>query len=248
MKNSTVKKSSFYLLGVLFIFLLWHVGFLHFSNDAIVPSIQQTVNSFKGLLSDGYTYVVLGHTFLRLFIAISVCFILGLILASLSKISYQFKAFIKPLFTLLKTLPIAVVIILLIVMLSQNCLYYIVGVVVLPIIYEAILVGLDSIDKNIIEEVKMDSNITLRIIKDIYLPLSFPYIATSLLQSVGLGLKVLVMAEFIANTKHSIGYEIMLQRDFGTDMGNVYAWSIILIIFVVVVDAVVNFLKKKSLV
>ncbi len=80
------------------------------------------------------------------------------------------------------------------------------------------------------------------------MPLTLPYIFTALLQSFGLGLKVLVMAEFISNAKHSIGYEIMLYKDHFNDMSYVYAWSIILIIFVLAVDYVVNIVHKKSLV
>ena len=177
-----------------------------------------------------------------------VSLILGILLAGLSKISYHFKAFIKPLMSLLKTLPIAVLIILLIIMFSDNALYYIVGVVILPIIYEATINGLDSIDQNIVDEVKMLSNTNFTVIKNIYLPLTAPFVLTSLIQSFGLGLKVLVMAEFISNTRNSIGYEIILYRDDYNDMSYVYAWSIILILFVLVIDFIIDILKKKILV
>lgn len=252
MTNSINKKDyikrSFYLLGILFIILIWYIGFLSFDNDFIVPSINQTINSLEKLFIDSYTYKVLFATLLRLFISISVCFILGVILACLSKIYYQFKSFIKPIITLLKTLPITVLIVLLLVALSSDSLYYIVGVVVLPIIYEATINGLDSIDNNIVDAVKLESNINVDVVKKIYLPLTLPYIFTSLLQSFGLGLKVLVMAEFISNTKHSIGYEIILYKDFYNDMSFVYAWSIILIFFVLIVDFIISKIKAKSLV
>ena len=251
MKNSIVKNCylnrSFYLLGILAIFGIWHLGFLSFDNDFIIPSISQTIDSLKELLADSYTYKVLGYTLSRLFISISICFVLGIILASLSKMFNPFKSFVKPIITLLKTLPIAVVIVLLLVLLTQNSLYYIVGVVVLPIIYEATINGLDSIDSNIVDAVKLDSNLNAEVVGKIYLPLTLPYIFTSLLQSVGLGLKVLVMAEFISNTKHSIGYEIMFYKDFANEMSFVYAWSIILVIFVILVDWMINKMKKYSL-
>lgn len=252
MKVSTVNKktlnSSFYVLGILFIFVVWYFGHLHFKNNFIVPSVNDTFVALKELTIQKNTYFVLAHTLTRLFIAIGLSFILGILLASLSKISYHFKAFVKPLFTLLKTLPIAVVIILLLVMLKVNSLYYIVGVVVLPIIYEATISGLDSVDKNIIEEVKLDSNISPYVVGKIYIPLTLPFIFTSLLQSFGLGIKVLVMAEFISNAPNSIGYEIMLYKDYANDMSYVYAWSIILVIFVICVDSTINLIKKRSLV
>lgn len=252
MKNSIVKKNYtscfFYTLGILFIFLIWHLGFLSFDNDFIIPSVGQTFNSLRKLFVDSYTYIVLGNTLLRLFLSISVCFIVGVTLAVLSKMFYQFKSFAKPIITLLKTLPIAVVIVLLLVILTDNALYYIVGVVVLPLIYEAAGNGLESIDKNIVDAVKLDSEITLYVARKIYLPLTSNYIFTSLLQSIGLGLKVLVMAEFISNTKHSIGYEIMYYKDFANDMSFVYAWSIILIAFVILVDCAINRIKNRSLI
>ena len=142
----------------------------------------------------------------------------------------------------------AVLIILLLVMLKDNSLYYIVGVVILPLIYEATINGFKSIDKNIADEVKMLSNVNFAVVKNIYLPLTLPHVFTSLLQSFGLGLKVLIMAEFIENAKHSIGYEIMLYKDHYNDMSYVYAWSIILIVFVLIVDYLVNIAHKKSLV
>ena len=248
MKNSTknrkINQHIFFILGILFIVLLWSFGAHFFDNDYIVPSVEQTLSSLVKLLAEGHTYNVLGQTLLRLFLSISICFILGVILASLSKISCRFKAFVKPLFNIIKTLPIVVIIILLLTMLSQYSLYFIVSFVVLPIVYEATLNGLDSIDKNIVEEVRMNTKITPFVISKIYLPLTLPYLFTSLLQSFGLGLKVLVMAEFIANTDNSIGNEIIFYRDI-PEMSYVYAWCIILVIFVLVIDVILNSFKKN---
>ena len=249
MIHSIVKsKKTYFILGILFVFVLWEFGRLYFNNDYIVPSINQTVSSLINLFSDGYTYKVLLYTFFRLFISVFVCLLIALILAFVSKISNCFKVFIRPIIALCKTLPIAVVIILLLVMLKEHSIYFIVGVVVFPMIYEAAINGLDSIDKNIIDEVKMLSDVNIEVVKKIYFPLTYPYVFTALLQSFGLGLKVLVMAEFISNAKHSIGYEIMLYKDHFNDMSYVYAWSIILIIFVLIVDYFVNMAHKKNLV
>lgn len=247
--NSIVKnKNTYYVLGILFVFVLWSIAEAYFNNDFILPGIGQTFSSLLELLQDGHTYFILGHTFLRIVLSVSICFILGLVLAILSKISIQFKSFLKPIISLLKTLPVAVIIILLLFMLEENAFYYIVGLVMFPIIYEGILNGLESIDKSMLEEVKLFSNTNFMVVKDIFLPLTLPHILTSLLQSFGLGLKVLVMAEFISNAKHSIGNEIIYYKNDLGEMSYVYAWSIILVLFVLIIDLVINILKKKSLV
>ena len=247
--NSIVKnKNTYYVLGILFVFVLWIIGEIYFNNDYILPGVGQTFESLFELLQDGHTYYILGHTLVRILLAVSICFVLGTSFAVLSNISLKFKSFLKPIMTLLKTLPLMVIIILLLFMLDDNAFYYIVGLVIFPIIYEGVLNGLESIDKNMLEEVRMFSNINMLVIKDIYLPLTLPHILTSLLQSFGLGLKVLVMAEFISNASPSIGNEIIYYKNDLGEMSYVYAWSIILVLFVLIIDLVINILKKRSLV
>ena len=247
--NSIVKnKNTFYVLGILFVFVLWSIGEVYFNNDYILPGVGQTFESLFKLLQEGHTYYILGHTLVRILLAVSICFVLGTSFAVLSNMSVKFKTFLKPIITLLKTLPLMVIIILLLFMLDDNAFYYIVGLVVFPIIYEGVLNGLESIDKNMLEEVRMFSNTNMLVIKDIYLPLTLPHILTSLLQSFGLGLKVLVMAEFISNASPSIGNEIIFYKNDLGEMSYVYAWSIILVLFVLIIDVVINILKKKSLV
>lgn len=239
-------KKTYYFLGILFLFVIWFLASSSYSNDYIVPSIDLTFKALTNLISDGYTYKILGYTLLRLVVTVGVCFILGIFLAVISNVSYRFKAFIRPTIVLLKTLPIAVVIILLLIIWGrENSPYFIVGVVVLPLIYEATLIGLENIDSDILNEVKMLSGVNSFVVRKVYLPLTFPYILTALIQSIGLGLKVLVMAEFIAQPRYSIGNELVFYKEIACQMEFVYAWSIILIIFVLIVEYLIQYLSKK---
>ena len=56
------------------------------------------------------------------------------------------------------------------------------------------------------------------------------------------------MAEFISNASPSIGNEIIYYKNDLGEMSYVYAWSIILVLFVLIIDLVINILKKRSLV
>lgn len=244
--NSIIKsKKTYFILGVVFIFVIWFVGQNSFSNEMIIPSIETTFSSLLLLLQKEKTYTILGNTIFRLFISISISFVLGILLAALSKMYYRFKEFVKPLMIILKTLPVAVLIILLLLMFNHDALFVIVSLVVMPLIYEATLNGLDAVDKDITDEIKMLSSIDFTIIRKIYLPIATPFIITSLLQSIGLGLKVLVMAELLTDAPNSIGYEIMLNKNYINDMSVVYAWSILIVVFVLIVDVLVRILSKK---
>ena len=238
--NSIIKsKKTYYTLGILFVFVCWGILSVSIKNDFVVPSINLTLKALGNLFIDPYTYKVLGHTLLRLLTSISISFILGVMMAILSNLSVRFKAFIKPMIVLFKTLPIVVVIIMLLIMFTKEyASIFIVTIVVFPIIYEATLAGLENVDSNIKDEIKMLSNNNLTIVRKIYLPLTIPYIITSLIQSIGLGLKVLVMAEYISQPLYSIGKELVYYKnDISSEY--VYAWSIILIIFVLIIEILI---------
>lgn len=246
MKNSIAKR-GYFTLGILFIFIVWIIGERALDNSYIVPSIDDTFIALFNLFSKVNTYKVLGYTLLRLVLSISVCFIVAIMLAILSYNFNGFKWFIKPLITLFKTLPIAVVIILLLIILSKELApYYIIGVVVLPVVYEAVLIGLENINSDVLDEVKLVSGITPKVLCKVHLPIIFPTILTALIQSIGLGLKVLVMAEYISQPRYSIGNEFVYYKDVAMQMEYVYAWSIILIVFVLSVEILISYISKKK--
>ena len=245
MKNSIVNK-TYFTIGILFIFIIWIIGNALIDNSYIVPSVSDTFKALITLFKDLHTYKVLGYTLLRLSIAVVSCFILGMLLAFLSYKFKGFKSFIKPIITLFKTLPIAVVIILLLVMLSKELApYYIVGVVVLPVVYEALLIGLENINSDILDEVKTVAGMNTSVLFSVHLPLIFPAILTAIIQSVGLGLKVLVMAEYLSQPRYSIGNEFVYYKDISLEMSYLYAWSIILILFVLIVEFLITFISKR---
>lgn len=246
MKDSIVKK-IYFTLGILLIFIIWVIGEATIKNDYIVPSISSTMKALGELLIDTHTYKVLGHTLLRLVISISVCFLLGVVLAVLSYNFYRVRWLLKPIISLFKTLPIVVVIILLFVMLDRELSpYYIVGVVVLPVVYEAILIGLDNINTDILDDVKISSNTTPYVLTKVHLPIIFPSILTAIIQSIGLGFKVLVMGEYITQPKYSIGNEFVHYKEVAAEMEYLYAWSMIIIIIVLGLEVLISYISRKK--
>ena len=247
MRNSIINsKKTYIILGILFIFVGWTIASLIVDNNYVIPSVIEMLDALGDLFVQGHTYIVLGYTLVRLFMSVLFCLVLGILFASISYISYRFENFVKPIIVLFKSLPLAVVITLILLMFSDDlAVYYIVSVVVFPIIYEGTLSGLNSISKDIIDEVKLVSKINAEVVYKIHLKMSLPHILTSLIQSLGLGLKVLVMAEYISQPEYSIGNEIIYYKDISIEMNYVYAWSFILISFILVFDLFISKLTKR---
>lgn len=245
--NSLDKRNDtiFFVLGIVSIFIFWLILSVTINNEFAVPKIDKTTNALVHLLSDGNTYNILGRTILKIVIAISISFIVSIFLVILSTLSRKFRAFIAPIITLLKTVPVVVVILLFLFLFSRNSTpIYVSLLIIMPIMYEALLNGINNIDDSIINETKMLSKTNLFILRKVYIPLTKPYIMLSILQSVGLGLKSMVMAELIAQTKNSIGKEMETYRTL-LDMEYIFAWGILMITIVIIAEIFIRKLKKK---
>jgi len=235
----------FFGLGICFIFIFWLVLSLIVNNEYAMPRIDSASGALANLLKTKSTYLILGRTILKIALTIIIALVTSIILVGLSTLSKKFRAFISPIIALLKTIPVVVVILLFLFLFTRNTTpIFVALLVIMPIMYEALLNGINNIDESIINETKMISKTNMFILRKVYIPLTKPYIMLSILQSVGLGLKAMVMAELIAQTKNSIGYEMGEYRSF-LDMEYIFAWGILMISIVIIVEIFIRKLKKK---
>ena len=246
MNSSDKKKDNlFFTLGIVSIFIIWLLLSLIINNQFAVPKIDKTSIALATLLKRKSTYKILGLTLFKIVITISVSLIISIVLVIISTLSRKFRAFISPIITLLKTTPVVVVILLFLFMFSRNTTpIFVALLVIMPIMYEALLNGINNIDESIINETKMISKTNMFVIRKVYLPLTKPYIILSILQSVGLGLKAMVMAELISQASNSIGKEMSEYRSF-LDMDYIFAWGILMITIVIISEILIRQIKKK---
>ena len=64
------------------------------------------------------------------------------------------------------------------------------------------------------------------------------------LQGISLGVKVMVMAEYICSVNNSIG-SIINSAKLELDFSTILAWLLLLVLIIVVFDVAINLLKKK---
>ncbi len=245
MKNSTIKNYIFYCLGILVILLIWIGASYLINNDLVIPKVSDVLKALGQLLTSKKTYEAIFNTIYRIILALIIGFLIALILGTLSYFSKGFKAFITPFIALSRMMPVATIIIILLMIIGNKRSPYIITLlVIVPIIYENILVGLESIPKGITEEVKMLSGVNITVINKIYFPMIYPYMLSGIVSSFGLGLKVMVMAEFISQTARTIGYELNQEKVF-LEIDKVFAWTLILIIFMLLVEVGLKLLQKQ---
>ncbi|HNZ77444.1 MAG TPA: ABC transporter permease subunit [Bacilli bacterium] len=241
-----ITKINFWLFGgILFILLVWFFASRIVDNSIVIPKISEVLQALGSLLQTKQTYVVIFNTISRLILTISISFVLALFCSILAGSITRVKDFLKPIMTLMRTTPVAAVIIILLMIFGNiKSPYIITSLVILPIMYEGILVSFENIDQGIIDEVKMLSNLNFRVAKEVYLPIVTPQILSTLVATIGLGLKVMVMSEFIAQPNNTIGYVMLQEKNF-LEMDYVFAWTIVLVVFVLLVEELLKIIKTK---
>ncbi|MDD3170776.1 MAG: ABC transporter permease subunit [Bacilli bacterium] len=247
MKKYTIKINYWFFYGIVFIFLLWFIASYLMDNSLVIPKISEVFSAFINMFKEKQTYLVIFNTMLRLLMTVGVSFVIALILSLISYVSSKFREFIRPLMTLMRTIPVAAIIIILLMIFGNvKSPYIITLLIVLPIMYEAFLLSFQSIDRGITDEIKMISGVNFETIKGVYIPLIMPQIFSALVSTIGLGLKVMVMSEFIAQPNNTIGYMMLQEKNF-LEMANVFAWTIVLIIFILIVEEILKIIKLKLL-
>ena len=213
-----------------------------------MPEPIQVFKDLVGLLGEWRTYKIILTTLSRLFVSIGLATFFGLTLGLISGIRYQVEALLKPIVISLRTLPvISIIVVVLILYGNTSSLYIISFLLLFPLIYQSELDGIKNIDPLLIEALKLDcKNCSWPAVKMVFFPLSLPFLRTGILQSAGLGIKVLVVAEFISQKSPSIGRELYFNR-INLEYSKVFAWTMILIFIVLVIEHLVNRYLKYSL-
>lgn len=246
-KTDKRKKIMASSLGFITIILFWLIFSVVIDNEIIFPGIDATLIFFGLLFTKGSTYLALLNTLGGIILILIVSFVSSFLLVVISLKFPTFKIFTTPILSLFKIVPIPALIILFLASYRQTFIPYILTfLVTLPFVYDGIYGAFISVNKDIIDDLRLISKLNLKIVFKVYLPLVRNHLITTLLQVLGLCLKIKVMTEFIAEAPNTIGYQLSYARAT-LAMDSVFAWSLILILVVVIIDyGLVSLLSKEE--
>ena len=254
MRKFISNKYTLFGLGIIFVIGLWFIISAFFDvNGAIFPSPVLTMQRFANIIVQGQTYVSLGFTFLRMIIGFAISFVLALVFGMIAGNWPNMYHFFKPLMTVLKSIPtVAFVFVFVVMSNAREAPIYVVLLICFPILYEAVVGGFKSVEKDIIEASKVDGASSVKSAFRIRLPLAIPYIIVGIVSSFALSFKIAIMAEAMAgSTKNGLGSSIYYAYT-QVEMADVFAYSLLVIILMLLVtlleDIVKQIAKKKGIV
>lgn len=245
MKNSTtISKTGIYGIGIFLIFLGWIILSTAMNNDLIYPSIDKVFISFLSLLTNLDVLLAFGYSLLRVLIVVLVSLLISFLISFVYIVYKDSILLFKPLLTFIKATPLAIISVYLWISLgSSNAPYVITLLMVLPVMIEGFISALDNIDKAYIWQLKTeDVSIVKKFIK-VYIPLIYPYIIMTILQTFGLGLKVMLMGEYICQTSNSLGNYIYIFKQ-SLEFNNLLGMAIYIVIIVCLLEFSIKKISK----
>lgn len=240
MKRYSYQNKYLFLSPIAFI-IAWEIIAKIVGNSMIFPDILDIFNSLIDIIKNENFLIILFNTLKKATISLIVSFFLGSLLGILSyKCSFFYLIFF-PFINFIKSIPTIAVIILVLIWSKVEFVPFFAGImIVLPIIYENIIGGIESIDRDLIKMAKIYNVSKFLIFKDIYLLGVYFFLVPSLSAIVGLTLKVIIAGEVLAQDSLSIGGEIFMGKIY-LESATIFAW-IIIIIFI---NFFIEFLIKK---
>jgi len=226
--------------GVFAVFLVWVAASAIVGNDLLLPTPWDTAIAFFGIFTRTASLRAIGMTALRLTVAMTAAAVTGLAAGIAAGLIPAIHRFLRPIVTVFRTVPvISVVVIVLIVFGFHSTPYVITFLMVFPILFQGAADGIRRIDPELIEVYKIEDDSIAGGIRHCYLPLIAADIRTALLQAAGLGVKVLVMAEYLAQTPYSVGNALYLAK-VELDFAAVFAWTALLVLMAAGIEASVR--------
>ncbi len=235
-----MKKTGLTILSIFTLFLIWIIVSLIIDNSIILPKLNQVFLAFINIFTNKDSLFAILYTILRLIIGLLLASIFGFLLGIIAGFKEKFAIIFNPVVTVFRTVPvISITVILLIIFGFKLTPYIITFLMLFPLIFQGTYGAIKSIEPELIDVYRLEDNHFFTGLFHCYIPLISKNIRTSLLQSLGLGIKVLVMAEYLSQTKNSIGNQLYLAK-VNLEFDKVFAWTMLLIFLALILEVLIN--------
>ncbi len=234
------------LFGVAWI-CVWAIVALCVNNQIFFAGPVETVKSFLNFFIIKEFYLAVAGSFLRIAIGFVAGYAVACLLAYCSFRWNWVEDLCAPLITLVKTVPVASFVVLLLIWWGSQPLSAIIGfLVVLPQMYISTLEGLKNADKQLLEMAAVYALPKRTSFYYIYREALAPFWSSSMKVSLGMCWKAGIAAELIGVPAGSIGENMYLTKVY-IDVPGLFAWTIVVVLLSSCMEKTVLFLMKKWL-
>ena len=243
--TNTLKRVAKIFLPLLFWLSVWQLASSIVNREFLFPGIPSTLRALITLLGDAIFWRSAFLTLLRVFIGLALGTVFGIVLAVLSNAHSAIKALISPLIAIMRSTPVATFIVILWVLMSANSLSVLIALImVMPIVWQNVLDGFSAIDKDLLELSRVFEFTYSKRLRLIVIPTLTRYLIPAVITATGLAWKSEIAAEIIAYTANSIG-QLINDAKFNIETPTVFALTVVIIVFSILLERLVKFLLGR---
>ncbi len=244
------KRVSIKLGAILFWLLLWGLAAQWVNSPLVLPSPFLTVKGVFDLFLEPDFFTSLAITLLRVFGGVLFSVLLGLVLGVLGGLNRPFYELMSPFVSTIKSLPVVSVIILINLWIYSGIVPLVVTFLIcFPVTWTNVVQGIWGTDKNLLEMGKVYNVGRKKIIFDIYIPSIKPYFISALMNAIGLGWKVTVTAEVLANALPSVGMNLYYAKIY-LETDRLFSWTLVIVLCSIMIEKAslygLNKIKKRG--
>lgn len=231
--------------GILFWLLIWQLAAVIVKNRIFLVGPYEVLKALIVLLPRQEFWRTAGTSLFRIACGFTGALLLGILLAAAASANMFVKELLRPLLSLMKTVPVASVVILLLIWAgSENLSMVISFVIVFPAIYFGTLTGIEQTDQKILEMAKVFRISRIRKIWYIYRPAVIPYLQNACKSAVGMGWKSGVAAEVIGVPEHTIGERLYLAK-ISLETADLFAWTAVVLALSLLCEKLIFFILDR---
>lgn len=209
---------------------IWQLLDVIIDNRLVLAGPIRVAQALVEQLGQPDFWVICGASFGRIALGFLLSFVVGFLLALMSCRHRLFRDFVDPIISLLRTIPVASFIILLLIWVGNQALtVFLAFFIVLPLIYTNMVTSFESVDRQMLEMARVYGLSRWRTFLYIYRPAFMPFLMSSTKISLGMTWKSGIMAEVLATPKPSIGKEMATARTF-LDTPDLLAWTVVVMV------------------
>lgn len=215
---------------LLFWLAIWYLLALLVDNSILLVTPWEMLVRLGELVTEADFWQTITISLLRIGGGFFLGFAAALLLAAVSLRYTLAEEALQPLMTLMKTVPMAVFVVLLLIWWGSSTLAVIIGfLVVLPNIYINTLEGLKAAEVQLLEMAKVFHISIGRRFFYIYRPGLKPFLMSGMKLSLGMCWKSGVAAEVIGTPEYSIGGALYMSK-IHLDTAGVLAWTVVVVL------------------
>jgi len=247
MKISTTKSNIISAtFGAISLFVIWILISSLQENNFIFPTIDEIFYSLIQSISQSSFWLSFLFTLFRIIIVLCSSLTLSIILSFIYIWKKPAFSYFKPLLFLMKATPLAIISVYLWISLGSNYAPYLITfLMIFPVSIEGFITAIDQISNKYENLIKLEQKSLFTKYFRLYLPMIFPYVIMTILQTFGMSIKVMIMGEYICQTPSSLGrliYDYKTSLSFSSLLG----MMIIIIILISIIEFIIHLLSSKN--